>query len=98
MPLPSDDHLPDKSTLSSEQREAQAAEWLKIIRLRVLIGRELDHHGAKSAAQIGEVLGLNALEAQSLLSARRWHDGDLARLRAAAERLGISAPEEGPQW
>jgi hypothetical protein len=98
MPLAPDDHLPATPPLSAEQRKARADEWLEVIRLRVLISQELDHHGVKSAAQIGEVLGLNAMEAHSLLSARRWHEGDLARLQAAAERLGISAPEEGPQW
>jgi hypothetical protein len=98
MPLPPDDQLPANPTLSAEQREAQAAEWLKVIRLRVLISQELDHHGVKTPAHIGEVLGLNVMEAQSLLSSKRWHEGDLARLRAAAERIGISAPEEGPCW
>jgi hypothetical protein len=33
-----------------------------------------------------------ALEATKLLTRHRWHEGDVARLEAAAARLGVRVP------
>ena len=43
-------------------------------------------------AAIGQALGMPAPEAASLLTRRQWREGDVARLQAAAARLGVQAP------
>jgi hypothetical protein len=37
-------------------------------------------------------LGMPAAEATSLLTRRQWREGDVARLEAAAARLGVQVP------
>ena len=60
------------------------------IRLRMAIGQELDARGITTPTEIGETLGLPVVEAQGLLMRRQWREGDVARLHAAAARLGLS--------
>ncbi len=40
-------------------------------------------------AGIGEALGMLAAEAHGLLNRRQWREGNIARLQAAATRLGL---------
>ena len=54
------------------------------------IGRELEERGIADPAAIGAALGLPAVEAIKLLTRRRWREGDVALLRAAAARLALS--------
>ena len=56
------------------------------------IGRELDDRGITTPAAIGEALGMPAAEATSLLTRHQWREGDVARLEAAAARLGVQVP------
>jgi hypothetical protein len=89
MNLPADPP-PPKAKLTAEARRAQAEERLKIIRLRMLIGRALSEQGLTTPATIGAALDMPAGEALALLSRKQRRDGDLARLEAVARRLGIS--------
>ena len=76
--------------ISADERRARLAERLQTIRLRVMIGRVLEDRGLTTPAAIGEALGLAPAAAQALLSRKQRRDGDVAALRAAAKRLGIS--------
>jgi hypothetical protein len=62
------------------------------VRLRMTISRELDERGLATPVQIGEALGMQAAEANSLLTRRQWREGDVARLEVAADRLGVQVP------
>ncbi len=83
---------PAKPKLTPEERRVRQADRLTTIRLRMAIGRELDDRGITTPAAIGEALGMPAAEATKLLSHRQWRDGDVARLQAAAARLGVQVP------
>ena len=95
MNLPSD-HRPSSPTsrpkLSAEARRARQADRLRSIRLRLAIGRALEDRGIATPAGIGAALGMPAAEAAKLLTRRRWREGDVALLEAAAERLGVRVP------
>jgi predicted flap endonuclease-1-like 5' DNA nuclease len=84
--------LPEKSKMSAEERRARRADRLTTIRLRMAIGRELDERGITTPAAIGEALGMPAAEATKLLRGHQWREGDVARLQAAAARLGVQTP------
>jgi hypothetical protein len=83
---------PAKSKLSAEERRAREADRLTTIRLRVMIGRELENRGIEGPAEIGAALGMPTLEATKLLTRQQWREGDVARLKAAAARLGVDVP------
>jgi len=93
MSLPPDQPPPEKPKLSAEERRARHADRLTTIRLRMAIGHELDERGITTPAEIGEALGMPAAEATSLLTRHQWREGDVARLQAAAARLGVQVPE-----
>jgi hypothetical protein len=93
MSLPPDQPPPTKPKLTPEERRARQADRLTTIRLRMLIGRELDDRGITTPAVIGEALGLPAPEATSLLTRHQWREGDVALLQAAAARLGVRVPD-----
>jgi hypothetical protein len=59
----------------------------------MLIGRELEERGITTPAGIGEALGMPAAEATSLLTRRQRREGEVARLEAAAARLGLQVPQ-----
>jgi hypothetical protein len=81
---------PTSSHRSPHQcQRAWQANRLTTIRLRMLIGRELEERDITTPAVIGEALGMPAAEAVKLLAWHRWHEGDVARLEAAAARLGV---------
>ena len=99
MNLPPDQSPPPtpvKPKLTPAERRARQADRLVTIRLRMLIGRELDERGITAPADIGAALGMPAAEATSLLTRHQWREGDVARLQAAAERLGLQVPEPWP--
>jgi hypothetical protein len=83
---------PEKPKQSAKERRARRDDRLVTIRLRMLIGRELDDRGITTPAAIGETLGMSAAEATSLLTRRQWREGDVALLEAAAARLGVQVP------
>ena len=79
--------------LSAEERRARQADRLTTIRLRMAIGRELDDRGITTPADIGAALGMPPAEATKLLTRHQWREGDVARLEAAAARLGVRVPD-----
>ena len=85
---------PEKPKLTPEERRARQADRLTTIRLRMLIGRELDDRGITTPAAIGEALGMPAAEATKLLTRHQWREGDVALLEAAAARLGLQVPDQ----
>jgi len=86
---------PEKPKLLAEERRTRQVDRLTTIRLRILIGRELDDRGITTPAAIGEALGMPALEATKLLARHQWREGDVALLEAAAARLGVQVPSQG---
>jgi len=83
---------PEKPKMSGEERRARHADRLSTIRLRMLIFRELDDRDITTLSAIGDALGMPAVEAVKLLRDHQWREGDVARLEAAAARLGVQAP------
>ena len=65
------------------------ADRLVAIRLRYAINVHLEDCGLTAPAQIGAALGLPAAAAVGLLTRRQWREGDVAALRAVADRLGL---------
>jgi hypothetical protein len=92
MSLPSDLPPPTKPKLTPEERRARHADRLTTIRLRILIGRELEERGITTPAAIGDALGMPAADATKLLTRHQWREGDVAQLQAAAARLGVQVP------
>src|SRR4051794_2090518 len=95
MNLPPDQSPPSapaKPKLTPEERRARQADRLATIRLRMLIGRELDDRGITTPVAIGAALGMPGVEAIRLLIRRHWREGDVALLQAAAARLGLKVP------
>ena len=76
--------------MSVEERRLRHEDRLKTINLRMTIWHELDKCGITTPAEIGVALGMPAAEAASLLTRHQWREGDVARLEAAAARLGLS--------
>ena len=83
---------PEKPKLTPEERRARQADRLTTIRLRMLIGRELEDRGITTPGAIGQALGMPAAEATKLLTRHQWREGDVAQLQAAAARLGVQVP------
>ena len=81
-----------KPKLTPEERRARQTDRLIMIRLRMAIRQELADQGIIKPAAIGVALGMPAAEATSLLTRRQWREGDVARLEAAAARLGVRVP------
>ena len=92
MSLPPDQPPPTKPKLTPEERRARQADRLTTIRLRMAIGRYLDERGITTPTAIGDALGMPAAEATGLLRRHQWREGDVARLQAAAARLGVHVP------
>ena len=76
--------------MSAEDRRLRHEDRLKTIRLRMLIGRELENRGITKLADIGAVLGMSAAEAPRLMTRHKWREGDVEQLQAAAVRLGLA--------
>jgi hypothetical protein len=82
--------------MTAEERRRRRVDQLMRIRLRVIIGRELDDRGITTPAGIGAAIGMAPAEATALLSRHQWRDSDLLLLEAAAARLGLQMPGSGP--
>jgi hypothetical protein len=80
---------PEKPKQSAAERLLRHEDRLKTIRLRMLIGQELDERDITTPAAIGEALGMPAAETTSLLTRHQWREGDVELLEAAAARLGL---------
>jgi hypothetical protein len=89
MSQPPDRPSPQKPKLTPQERRVREDERLRSIRLRVLIGRELDDRGITDPAAIGAALGMPAAEATKLLTRSQRREGDVALLEAAVARLGV---------
>ena len=81
---------PVKPKLSAPEQRRRREDRLAALRLRMAIGRALEERGIADPAAIGAALGLPAGEATKLLTRHQWREGDVALLRAAAARLGLS--------
>jgi predicted flap endonuclease-1-like 5' DNA nuclease len=79
----------DKSKITPAEQRQRREDRLTTIRLRMVIGRELDDRGITTPAAIGEALGMPIEEATKLMTRRQWREGDVAQLQAAAARLGL---------
>ena len=84
---------PPPPKLKHQERRARQADRLTTIRLRMAIDRELGDRGITTPAEIGTALGMPAVEATKLMTRHQWREGDVARLEAAAARLGVQVPE-----
>ncbi len=82
-----------KPKISPEERRRRTADRLKIIRLKMAIGRELDDRGITTPAAIGDALGMPPAVATKLLTRHQWREGDVALLEAAVARLGLELSE-----
>jgi hypothetical protein len=80
---------PEKPKLTAAERRARQEERLAVIRLKVLIGQELDARGMTDPAALGAIFGLPPGEAEKVMRRHQWREGDLARLKAAAAALGL---------
>jgi hypothetical protein len=89
MDLFPDQPPPAKPKLTPEERRARYTDRLATIRLRMLIFRELDERGITAPAEISEALGMPVADVTKLLRGHQWREGDVARLEAAAARLGV---------
>jgi hypothetical protein len=85
-----DDKPASKPTLSAGEQRARREDRIAAIRLRLAIGRALEDRGITTPAGIGEALGMSAAEAIKLIQRHQWREGDVALLRAAAARLGLT--------
>ena len=79
-----DQPSPPKPT--AQARRAQREGRLKAIRLRLAIWQELDARGITTPDDVGEALGMPAVEAHKLLTWQR-RESNLATLEAVAARL-----------
>ena len=80
------------------EQARRRAEGLAAIRLRYRINTHLDEQGIATPAGLARATGLpapEAAEAAGLLRRKQWRDGDVAALRALADRLGLEVPLEG---
>jgi hypothetical protein len=76
-------------------RKVHQADRLQAIRLCYSINTHFEDCGITSPAQIGAATGLPPAEAIRLLTRRQWREGDVAALKAIADRLGLGVPLEG---
>jgi hypothetical protein len=85
---------PAKPKLTPDERRAREADRLSAIRIRMAIGQELEERGITDPHAIASALGMPALKADKLLTRHQWREGDVARLEAAAARLGLQVPDQ----
>jgi hypothetical protein len=74
---------------------ARQVERLQAIRLRYSINTHLEDCGITTPTAVGAATGLPAAEAVRLLTRRQWREGDVAALKAIADRLGLAVSLEG---
>jgi hypothetical protein len=83
--------LPTTTKLTPAEQRRRREDRTTAIRLRFSIQRHLGDRDITTPALIGEALGMPADEATKLLTRHQWREGDVARLQAAAARLGLNA-------
>lgn len=76
-------------------KQDHQTERLQAIRLRYSINTHLEDCGITLPTSIGAAIGLPAAEAVRLLTRRQCREGDVAALKAIADRLGLDVPLEG---
>jgi hypothetical protein len=76
-------------------RNEHQADRLRAIRLRYCINTHFEDQGLATPAAIGAATGLPAAEVVRLLTRRQWREGDVAALKAIADRLRLDVPLEG---
>jgi hypothetical protein len=86
---------PAKPKLTPDERRARQANRLTTIRLRMLIGQELDERDITTLVEIGAALGMPAAKANKLLTRSQWREGDVSLLKAVAARLKVHVPDQG---
>ena len=93
MSLPPDQSPPSSPSakLKPSAKDRQA-DRLATIRLRMAIYLCLEDRNIITPAAIGEALGISLAEVTKLMTGRRWQEGDVALLQAAAARLGVQVP------
>jgi hypothetical protein len=74
---------------------ARQVEWLQAIRLHYSINTHLEDQGITTPTAVGAATGLPAVEVVRLLIRRQWREGDVAALKAIADRLGLDVPLKG---
>ena len=84
---------PAERRLTAQERQTRQAELLIRIRFRVEIGRQLQDQGITTSDEIGAALGMRPAEAVALLTRKKWREGDVALLAAAAGRIGVRVPK-----
>jgi hypothetical protein len=87
-----------KPKLTAEQLRTQEIDQLMAIRLRVMVGTELDERGITTPAAIGAALDMPPGEAMKLLTRHQWYEGEAALLQAVATRLGLLLPDSPIDW
>lgn len=87
---------PPPPKLTDEELRARQVDQLLRIRLRVMVGRELNDRNITTPVAIGAALGMTPADAIALLSRYQWWEGDLPLLKAAAARLGLQVPDLDP--
>ena len=92
-PAPDQPPPPPKTKYTAQEQRVQRVERRKTVRLRMAIWQELGDRGITTPAEIGTALGMPAVEATKLMTRHQWREGDVARLEAAAARLGVQVPE-----
>jgi uncharacterized caspase-like protein len=70
-------------------RDEHQAARLIAIRRRTCSNTHLKDRGIATPAAIGTAAGMSAAEAVRRLTQRQWREGDVAVLRAVADRLGL---------
>jgi len=76
-------------------KQDHQTERLQAIRLRYTINTHLKDRGITTPAAVGAATSLPATEAVRLLTRRQWREGEVAVLKAIADRLGLHVPLEG---
>ncbi len=77
------------------EQARRRAEGLAAIRFRYCSNTHLDDRGIATPAGLAQATGLAASVEAELLRRKQWGVGDLAALRALADRLGLEVPLEG---
>lgn len=75
---------------TSADRHHRQEDRITTIRLRMAICLELEARGITTLPAIGKALGMPVDEATKLLNGKRWREGDVEVLAAAAARLGLN--------
>ena len=86
--MPRDD-TPARPRLPVEELRRRERERIEALRLREIIGRELDERGIADPTELAAVFGLSPTDADRLPRRNQWREGDLALLRAAAASPGL---------